>query len=420
MKTQPEKSPENALEHPEADNVSKNEPNSFCRAVLPFCNAIVNGDGDSEIAKQSRKGRKAPSMAGAPCACRAVLTFCNAIEVDRQSQPSGKYLIAPFGDYPHGGNVQRVDAVAAANMKRELSGVWTRVKNVFGNACPVFYSHPDDEHYPDAADHTPYGKVLSLETLADGIWANIKWLDGFEHLPKRLHFSPRWVVEKIGANIYRPRKLESVGLTNTPNIVGTSFANEISTQPKEKSMNKELLSLLGFAEGDAPTEEAVLEKVRTLLASQNEAAAGLEKEKSRADAAETALANEKQRADSAEEKFKAERQARAGLIVANAVSQGKIAEALRETSMEILANAADFDAAAAKLEAAQPAIKTSPATDGIEKDEKARAQSQSEADRKFKEIVAAKEASSGVEYQAAWNAAREENPDLYKTAYPAA
>ncbi|MBQ6534260.1 MAG: hypothetical protein IJI37_03750, partial [Opitutales bacterium] len=249
------------------------------------------------------------------------------------------------------------------------------------------------------------------------IWANIKWLAGFEQLPKRLQFSPRWGVENIGGNVYRPLKLVSVGLTATPNIGGMSFANEISTQQKEEPMNKELLSLLGFAEGETPAEEAVIEKVRALLAAQSEAAAGLEKEKARADEAEASLANEKLRADSAEEKFKAERQARAGLIVANAVAQGKIAEALRESSIRILANSDDFDGDSEKIAAMPPAMKTAPKTDGIEKGEKARAQSQSDADRKFKEIVAAKEA-AGAEYQAAWNSAREENPDLYNAAYP--
>ncbi|MBQ6535044.1 MAG: hypothetical protein IJI37_07715, partial [Opitutales bacterium] len=64
------------------------------------------------------------------------MTFCNGVASGRQDEPCGKYLIAPFGDHPLGDKIQRVDAVAAANMKRELSSVWSRVKNVFGNACP--------------------------------------------------------------------------------------------------------------------------------------------------------------------------------------------------------------------------------------------------------------------------------------------
>lgn len=115
--------------------------------------------------------------------CRGILTFCNAIAFDKPTQSSGKYLIAPFGDHKNGNHIQRIDKTAALNLRNNLNTLWHSVKTRFSNPCPVLYLHPDEEDLkiiPNTADKTPYGKVISLEVLADGIWANIKWLDGFE------------------------------------------------------------------------------------------------------------------------------------------------------------------------------------------------------------------------------------------------
>ena len=40
----------------ETDNLSKSERKRFCNGFLAFCNGIAKRDGDSDIAKQSRKG----------------------------------------------------------------------------------------------------------------------------------------------------------------------------------------------------------------------------------------------------------------------------------------------------------------------------------------------------------------------------
>ena len=355
--------------------------------------------------------------------CRGVLTFCNAITFDRPTQSSGKYLIAPFGDHKNGNHIQRIDKTAALNLRNNLNTLWHSVKTRFSNPCPVLYLHPDEEDLkiiPNTADKTPYGKVISLEVLADGIWANIKWLDGFEELPQRLQFSPRWNAVSIGDKIASPTRLISLGLTAHPNIATTSFANEadLSKQStKETSMNKEILSLLGFAETDTPTDEAIISKIKEILANQKNLEGEVQKEKERGDTAETALANEQTRYNELETSFKAERQARSELIIANAIRNGKVTEAQRENAVRILANSDDFEAESKKIDDSAPVIKTEPKTDGIEKGEKAKERSQQQARQKFTELVAEK-TKSGIQYSEAWETVKRENEELYKTAYP--
>lgn len=414
---------------PETDNLSKNGTKRFCNGKESFCNGVVKRDGDSGIAKQPRKGL-APSMEGAPC------VFCNGIALEHSGEASGKYLIAPYGDWKNGDYIQRVDAVAAENLKRNMVKVWDKVKNDLENPCPVHYEHPDDEdgeEVPRVVDKTPYGRVRALETRADGIYAEIEWLPGFETLPKSLQISPRWNTDYLGSNVVHPKRLISLGLTRRPNIGRTAFVNhaepisnsENKNQPKEPYMDKEILILLGYTDEDAQkiidkAEDApadVLERIKKALAEnatlENELAAAkgetAEKEKELGEA-KTALAN-------SQTALKASHEARAKLVVANAVRDGKIAEFQRESAVAILANAEDFEAEEKKIAEAPAAVKTTPKTDGIEKGEKERAKSRQDADAEFRRIVAAKEA-EGMDYNAAWNAAKTEKPELFAAAYP--
>ena len=192
---------------PETDNLSKNGTKRFCNGKELFCNGVVKRDGDSGVAKQPRKGL-APSMEGAPC------VFCNGIALEHSGEASGKYLIAPYGDWKNGDYIQRVDAPAAENLKRNMERVWAMVKSDIENPCPVHYEHPDDEdgkEVPKVVDKTPYGRVRSLEIRDGGIYAEIEWLPGFESLPKRLQISPRWNADPLGGGIVRPVRLISIG-----------------------------------------------------------------------------------------------------------------------------------------------------------------------------------------------------------------
>lgn len=351
--------------------------------------------------------------------CNGIETFCNAIAFEYGGERSGKYLISPFGDFPARGFIQRVDAVAANNLKRNCNRVWSRIKNTFGNACPVYYEHPDGEDFkeiPSDPDKTPYGKVRSLEILKDGIYANIEWLAGFEELPRHLQISPRWNADMIGDKIGRPARLISLGLTRNPNIKDTSFVN--STQTKEAYMDKEILALLGYSEEECQkiidkTEDApadVFERIKNALKEWSASVSKIEAAQTEAAEAKTALENSRA-------EFKAEREARAKLIVANAVKSGKITQAQSDATAEILANSADFDAEAKKLEEQKPAVKTSPLTDGIEAGEKKKISDANKAREEIAKLVAGKQ-TSGMGYQEAWNAVKAENKELFEAAYP--
>ena len=365
--------------------------------------------------------------------CNGILTFCNAVAFEHVGESSGKYLIAPFGDWKNGNIVQRVDAPAAENLKRNMERVWEKVKSSLENPCPVHYEHPDDEdgeEVPKVVDKTPYGRVRALEVRGDGIYADIEWLPGFESLPKSLQISPRWNADPLGGGVVRPVRLISIGLTRRPNISRTSFVNNapilnFETQQKEPYMDKEILTLLGYTEDEAqkiidkaegaPTD--VLDRIKKALTDkatlENEAAAAKDdaavKEKE-AEEAKQQLANSK-------DALKASQAARARLVVANAVRAGKIAEFQRASAEAILANAEDFEAEEKKIADAPAAVKTTPKTDGIEKGEKERAKSQQDAQTKFAAIVEEKQR-TGMDYNSAWNLAKSENAELFEVAYP--
>lgn len=377
--------------------------------------------------------------------CNGVLTFCNAVAFERSDVRCGKYLIAPFGDWQNGDVVQRVDATAAEILKRNLGSIWARVKNALGNACPVYYEHPDHEDAednPPNADKTPYGRVRSLETLADGIYANIEWLDGFEALPKRLQISPRWNAVGIAENIVRPSRLISIGLTAHPNIKATSYVNHAGAwtplkgqapygdcknnapipnselKQKEINMDKEILKLLGYSDdeaqkiidkaADAPTD--VLERLRTALdekaALSNDLEAakkdGEEKDK-QLEATKTELANSR-------DALKKSQTARAELVVANAIRNGKLAEFQRRGAVKILANSDDFENDEAELTKTPDAVKTKPETDGIAAAENAGEKAKSDLRAKFDAYVKDKTAEYGggqTAFDRAWKEAEE-------------
>lgn len=352
--------------------------------------------------------------------CNGILTFCNAVAFERSDERGGKYLIAPFGDWKNGDVVQRVDATAAEILKRNLGSIWARVKNVLGNACPVYYEHPDhedSEDNPPNADKTPYGRVRSLETLADGIYANIEWLDGFEALPKRLQISPRWNAVEIAENVVRPSRLISIGLTAHPNIKTTSFVNS-TTQQKEINMDKEILKLLGYSDdeaqkiidkaADAPTD--VLERLRTALTEHAALSNDLEAAKKDGEEKDRHLEATKTELANSQAALKKSQAARAELVVENAIRDGKIIEAQRKSAVKILANSDDFETDEAELAKAPDAVKTKSETDGIAAAENAGEKKKSDLRAKFDAYVQDKTAEYGggqTAFDRAWKEAKE-------------
>ncbi|MBR6389002.1 MAG: hypothetical protein IKS15_02645 [Opitutales bacterium] len=366
---------------------TKTQTKRFCNGFLDVCNGIAE----------------------APC-ISTFITISNSAE--------NWYLIAPFGDHPKKIRVgeefktciQRIDPAVAKKLCDKFSGVWNRVKTAFGNPCPVYYGHPDAENaslreaYPDKQ---PYGKVCALQTRADGLYAQIKWLAGFDELPKSLAISPAFsaeISESGGLEVLAvPVELRSLGIVERPNISKTSIVNS----KESVKMTKEMLTLLGFSEEEAQkyldggegaiTEADIAAKIKELSDKANGSST-----------LQTELDAEKQHAADAKQAFQQERAARAKMVVENCIVEGKITLAEKADKIAVLTNAADFDALAKEMQSRPSAIKTASATDGLQKKQNSAA-AKSEFMEKVKELQR-----GGKTYQQAWKAAETEFPELYK------
>lgn len=131
--------------------------------------------------------------------------------------------LSPYGDWPHGKLIQRLDYEAAREMVNRFESWGSRFLRGFRGA-PLYLGHPDDpsfKHLKEHSDPTRYGEVIKLEARSDGLWAALRLSSqGRRHLRKHRHLSPRWVLRILNheAQIFKPVRLLSVGLTEQPNI----------------------------------------------------------------------------------------------------------------------------------------------------------------------------------------------------------
>ena len=424
------KMPENAPEGPEADVLSQNGRNGFCNGILQDCNGIAQADGDRDIAKQSRKGRAAPSMDGTSRSFpEEKVALANGVD--------GWYLIAPYGDYPktvknEDGKVrtyiQRITPETADRIIAKFSSLWMRVKTKFSNTCPVYYGHPDAEQFAEKyPDKTPYGKTLKLKKTPEGIAAQIKWLEGFEELPEGLSFSPYFEFSKPDPEderpVVEPDAILSLGIVRFPNISKTSLANEggAQTSTENENMDKNIIAKILKA---ANVAEAEIEKFLSKLpdaptAEDIEAATGSPSDSAEAPAPEAPenrleveLENERSKCAAANEALAAERAARAKLFVEKCVAEGKIAPAEAEAKTLSLANSSDFDALADEYASRPPMCKTQAKTGGLNPKSQMRLANETDFVAKVGEFQ-----KSGMTYSDAWNAAKTKHADIYKAAF---
>ena len=413
----------------ETDNLSKSERKRFCNGFLAFCNGVAKRDGDSDIAKQSRKGL-APSMAGAPCAwaaneaeeCEYAIQDTDLICASNEG--GAWYLVAPYGSFNHRVGVQRFDEQSADEIIDKYKSIWARLKRAagFGTTIPVHLGHPDvgDDGRPGISskhlDKSVYGKVADLAKSPEGLVAKIDWQPDFGLLPHGLRFSPFWLMRPLSKGVYRPIFLASLGLTQTPNIPATAAANSIEgetlteNQTKENDMIKELLKLLGYSEEvaqkyidkseGAPSEDEIKAKLKAVLD-------GAEK----TEAAETAQAEAEKKLAEAKAAAANDRAAAAEIVVNAAIKAGKLTEADRAARMDSLKRASNFVAAANEIEALPVVVETKAETDGLKQgDAKASAKAA------FNGLVAKYEA-EGISHFDATMRAKREMPEQYKLAF---
>lgn len=136
--------------------------------------------------------------------------------LNRQNQlpDDGWFHIVPIGQFPHtaSSSIQIIDPQAIAAILNN-----TRL--------PILVDRDHFSYDPDKPSEA-YGWIRHLQNRDDGLWANIDWTDlGRDALlSKRYRFaSPVWLardIERLPNNQIRPLRLDSVGLTNSPNLRG--------------------------------------------------------------------------------------------------------------------------------------------------------------------------------------------------------
>jgi hypothetical protein len=303
------------------------------------------------------------------------------------------WALIPYGDHPNERGLQPFGRAQAEKMVGYFKNGWNRVRRAF-IGMPILRGHPDmaatvraelkrekdpakqaglqslinsiERRYPDK---TVYGTVTDLEARDAGLALRIVLTEEGEALVNEkglTAFSPHWLCldgEPVnGKPTKTPVYLVSIGLTDRPNITGTSLVNDAPDFP---AMNKllaiQILAALGRALANEATDEEVNAALALALPHAQALAArpettALANEQSRATQLEanlataaTALANE--RAAHA-----ATAKARNELLVVGAIQAGRITEAQKPVWLGRLDR--DFAAETVALANEQPAVKT--------------------------------------------------------------
>ena len=219
------------------------------------------------------------------------------------SQPSdGWYHIVPQGDFPHpdSGSVQVIDAAALRAMMDRFAE--EKANPHFAGLLVDF----DHFSYDTGRSSEAAGWIIDLEQRTGGLWGRIRWSDlgrqAIEHGRYRL-LSPTWRpsdVERLGSKRIRPVRLDSVGLTNQPNLRGMApLTNRKWT--RERAMIPVTPRAEGFREFAVnPSTKGPMKNIHAALglpaeASEETALASIAELRNRAVGAEEALAPLKNR-----------------------------------------------------------------------------------------------------------------------------
>ncbi|MBN1671202.1 MAG: hypothetical protein JXR37_09230 [Kiritimatiellae bacterium] len=348
----------------------------------------------------------------------------------------GEWIEIPYGDVPHEYRgqpiIQRLNIQAANRLVDVFHSLRGQLARRFGG-LPVYKGHPDDPSFAERdQDQAAYGWIHDLDARPNSLALRIEWTPAGAELVSNKHFkyfSPRWGLKKVGTEngsiLTEPVWLLSCGLTNRPRWPVLPLSNEeaTTTNKEDPAMIEWLRKLFSLA-NDA-SEEDIQKTVRqahdlaeakaqvdTELANEKTArrqsdgqVASLAGEKT---ALETTLANEQTAHNELKAAFAAERKARIDLLVANAISEGRITLADKDAWLNDLA--ADFPAKSIALANAKPIIKTGSKTDGL-----GGRQSQTfERRNQILTLVNEKQKAAGVDYDTAWRMVKKEKPALFQ------
>lgn len=121
---------------------------------------------------------------------------------------------------------------------------------------PIYIGHPDDPHFQQFPEHmngTIYGYVRDFQVNHKGLWINANWTKVGQELIDNgcyRYLSPRWEMENVN-EYFSPKKLLSVGLTNTPNLpvepIGKGLPEQIYLT-KSRQERSEKVAILNFVQ----------------------------------------------------------------------------------------------------------------------------------------------------------------------------
>ncbi len=224
-------------------------------------------------------------------------SFVNEIAIGED----GWAMIAPFGDHPSQAlipdgsgkmkkqkAIQRIDKAGADAMVAQFHNERKGVRK-FLRGCNIYVGHPDvpglEKFYPD---HEAKGVIADVEVRTDGIYGLPVFTNEGSELVEQKKFrafsgnigesEPDGEVNGLPA--YRPTKLFSVGLTNSPHLPVHFFNSDgsLAEAPtnQKNTMKKKLLALFAalslkpsFANAEEPADtemEAALDQVQTKVA----------------------------------------------------------------------------------------------------------------------------------------------------------
>ncbi|KAF0094021.1 MAG: hypothetical protein E1N59_2279 [Puniceicoccaceae bacterium 5H] len=327
-----------------------------------------------------------------------------------------RYKLVAFGEHPHRKGRQRFDRAAAQALVEDFYSLKGRLARRFGG-LPVYVGHPDDAEFTGRAGHDDtraHGWVHGLEVCDDGLYMRVKWARSGRDLLTEAHYkylSPRWLMEPVEADVYRPVRLLSVGLTNTPNILGEPVANAAPAEdPGEvagvgQSLELAATTLAAVAERlEVPAEDAdglleALEQRLESVAANDTAPTDTDRWFRLAEDAHTAREQAERRVRELETALAQQQTTHVDTLLDHALREGRLQPAEAASWREALE--ADPAAANAQLMGRDRVLKTTARTAGLGQ----RTSTQSPS-RQLLEAVNSRMAETGEDFQTAWSALR--------------
>ena len=268
-----------------------------------------------------------------------IYALANELNLDRSNTGA---ITIPYGTWDYG--EKKLDDGRTVFFRQTLNSAGAKVivsqieasiaKGEKG--VPVYWGHPDvpelAHKYPDKRAK---GWVKAAAVDGEKLVLTVEWLD--ENATEGFGwFSPYWtgtVTETgDGQATMNVNTLVSVALVNMPNIQEFRLANELqdtnnaAEAEKGNNMNitkEELCKLLGLP------PEATDEQIRTALAEAGKAKEALATEKTKVEAAQAEANEAKGECDKAKTDLANERKAHVGILLDNAIADGRISVAGR-------------------------------------------------------------------------------------------